>query len=72
MNEILAHYLIIDGGVGSADLVLFKTQEALDLYLELDEKFSYNNYDLSKGGKILTTNWIATAMDEEAVRRSFQ
>lgn len=57
------YYAIMDAGDGSAHLQLFKTQEALDLYLE-DRDFCE---DLSEGGSNIDQADINKALDVAGV-----
>jgi hypothetical protein len=61
-------YLILDGGDGSGSLVLFKTKEARDLYLEKIDDCG----DLSEGGSSIYQKDIDTAMDENDVLAEFE
>lgn len=67
-NDNPLFYCIIDAGDGSASLRLFTSNEALNLYLALNEKSEYCEYDLSEGGGFINP---ADAMDIEAVKKCF-
>ena len=61
------YYLIRDAGDGSASLILFKDQEALDLYLE---KTDYCE-DLSEGGSYIDQSDVDSAMTVADVEAEF-
>ena len=61
------YYLIRDAGDGSASLILFKDQEALDLYLE---KTDYCE-DLSEGGSYIDQSDVDSAMTVANVEAEF-
>jgi hypothetical protein len=60
-------YCITDSGDGSANIRLFKSQEALNLFLEKLEAERYS-YDLSEGGGIINPD---DAMDVADVIAEF-
>lgn len=66
-NGEVLHYLIMDAGDGSASLVFFANQEALDLYLE---KKDYCE-DLSEGGSFIDQSDVDSAMTVQDVIDEF-
>lgn len=70
-KDPIVYYSIHDSGDGSASVRFFKTREAMELYLSLNEAEGYENYDLSEGGNSLTQQDLDDAMDVAAVNAQF-
>jgi hypothetical protein len=68
-NGEVLHYIIKDGGDGSAHLKFFASEDALDLYLEKMEE--NGEYDLTEGGGSITQEDVDNAMTQAEVEQEF-
>lgn len=67
MSAPVIHYVLTDGGDGTAYLKLFKDEEAAKLYDQL------SGYELiSRGHHVITQQMIDSALDVEGVRKEFE